>query len=482
MKDYNQDYIPGQWGTGPQPAASKEVKPVKRGVSIGFLLSAVCIVAVFAILFTYTMTAEMHRKYYSNKLAEQQAMIEQLQNGNRWQSDLDLEKLEMIADLIEEYSYYAGAVGEEDLLTAVLKAYVEATGDRYAEYYTEEEYKEIYQQNQGDYEGIGVSVIQTVATVEGYEYMVFQIIAVYEGSPAEDAGICVGDLLYAVKAEDTYQTVSELGGYTQALQLIRGKKGTQAEVAVFRPHGETFESLTYSITRDAYESQSVSYLFSEKDPKVGIVRISSFDLTTPSQFKTAVNRLLAGGAEHFVFDVRNNPGGDLQSIKAVLTYFLQEGDLILKSIDRNGKVAKQYFATPIDELDEYAACNVAKEEIGMFADLDITVICNENTASAAEVFTATMRDYELATVVGETTFGKGIMQSTLPLSFFGEQYTGYLKMTTYAYVTACGVTYHEIGVKPDVEVSLSSEAQNYNIYVLPQELDDQLQAAIAQFK
>ena len=80
MKDYNQDYIPGQWGTGPQPAASKEVKPVKRGVSIGFLLSAVCIVAVFAILFTYTMTAETHRKYYSNKLAEQQATIEQLRN------------------------------------------------------------------------------------------------------------------------------------------------------------------------------------------------------------------------------------------------------------------------------------------------------------------------------------------------------------------------------------------------------------------
>ena len=118
----------------------------------------------------------------------------------------------------------------------------------------------------------------------------------------------------------------------------------------------------------------------------------------------------------------------------------------------------------------------------MYADLDITVICNENTASAAEVFAATMRDYELATIVGSNTFGKGIMQSTLPMSFFGDQYTGYVKMTTYAYVTACGVTYHEIGVRPDVEVSLSDEAKTYNIYVLPQELDDQLQAAIAQFE
>jgi carboxyl-terminal processing protease len=106
------------------------------------------------------------------------------------------------------------------------------------------------------------------------------------------------------------------------------------------------------------------------------------------------------------------------------------------------------------------------------------VLCNENTASAAEVFTATLRDYELATVVGATTFGKGIMQSYIPLSVFGN-YKGYAKMTTYAYVTKCGVTYHEIGITPHVQVSLSPEALQYNFYVLPEELDDQLQAAVA---
>jgi carboxyl-terminal processing protease len=110
------------------------------------------------------------------------------------------------------------------------------------------------------------------------------------------------------------------------------------------------------------------------------------------------------------------------------------------------------------------------------------VLCNGNTASAAEVFTATLRDYGLAKIVGETTFGKGIMQSFLPLSSFGN-YSGYVKMTTYAYVTKCGVTYHEIGIAPSegCEVALSEEAKQYNFYVLPQEKDNQLQTAFAQF-
>ena len=119
----------------------------------------------------------------------------------------------------------------------------------------------------------------------------------------------------------------------------------------------------------------------------------------------------------------------------------------------------------------------------MYADLDMVVLCNGSTASAAEVFTATLRDYGMATVVGETTFGKGIMQSLLPMSYFGN-YSGYIKMTTYAYVTKCGVTYHEIGIEPTSgeEIPLSEEALTYNFYVLPQSKDNQLQAAFAQFQ
>ena len=117
----------------------------------------------------------------------------------------------------------------------------------------------------------------------------------------------------------------------------------------------------------------------------------------------------------------------------------------------------------------------------MFSDLSMVVLCNGATASAAEVFTATLRDYGLATVVGETTFGKGIMQTFFDLSVF-RGCEGYAKLTSYAYVTKCGVSYHDVGILPDVAVELSEEAQAYYYTLLPEALDNQLAAAIARFE
>ena len=473
-----QDYIPEDLG--------KPQEPQKRrgSVSFGALIAIVCVAVAFSILLTYTMTAAAKRRYYSEKLAAQQTVIEQLRENGSISSDIDYGKLEILAGLFNAYGYYAGQKSEEELLESVLKAYAEATGDPYAAYFTDEEFATMMSDSAGKREGIGVSVIQTDLTVEGNSYSVFQVIAVFENSPAEKVGVRVGDYLYKVKVDGAYQTVTELGGYTQAINHIRGEKGTQVEFAVFRQGANGYENRSFKAVRDAYESVSVTGFFSEQDSTVGIVRISNFDLTTPKQLKSEVNRLLSEGAVHFVFDVRNNPGGDFQSIKAVLTYFLHKGDIILSSIDRDGNKVKSYYAEAINHQDEYAACNVSEREIGMYADLDMVVLCNGNTASAAEVFTATMRDYGLAKIVGETTFGKGIMQSYLPISAFVPNMTGYLKLTTYAYVTKSGVTYHEIGISPSsgCEVALSEQAKQYYLYVLPQTLDDQLKLAVAQFQ
>ena len=299
----------------------------------------------------------------------------------------------------------------------------------------------------------------------------------------ENAGVLIDDCVYAVKVDGEYQTVSTLG-YSKALAAFRGPKGTTAEFLVLRKNENGgYRTVAFSVARDAYEAETVTHRVSEKDPTVGIVYISGFELITPKQFKESVNALLALGVEHFVFDVRNNPGGDVQSVKAILTYFLKEGDLILSAIDKAGKVAVSFCAEPIDRTDEmYSACNVSKDEIGMYADLDMVVLCNANTASSAEIFTATMRDYGLAKIVGETTFGKGILQSILPLSDYSD-YEGYFKFTSYAYVTQCGIPYHGIGVSPTegLEVSLSEQAQKYPLDLLPEALDDQLLLAIAQF-
>jgi carboxyl-terminal processing protease len=480
MKDYNYKFQAGD----PQNDYNAPVHEEKRSVpqcSLQAMLVIVTLVAAIAVIFTYTLTANAHRRYYVEQIKAQQALIQALQeNGGRGDGFTD-SNLTVIAKLLERFSYYAGSVSEEELIDAVLLAYADAIGDHYAEYYTKEEYEAMMTESVGEHYGIGVSVAQTPVTVNGIEYQAFQVLAIYKNAPAETSGLAVGDFIYSIRQNGEYKTVEALGGYSKALALIKGEKGTRAEIAAFRAEGDGFRSIEFGIIRDSFESVSVSYALSESDPTVGIVRISQFDLTTPNQLKDAVYALKKKNVRKFVFDVRNNPGGDLQSIKAVLSYFLQKGDLILKAIDKDGNVARAYYAEPILHKDEYASCNVLESEIGIFSDLEMTVICNGNTASAAEVFTATLRDYGLATVVGETTFGKGIMQSFLPLSLLGD-YSGYIKMTTYAYVTKSGETYHEIGIKPHTEVVLSDEAKQYHFYLLPQDKDNQLIAAIQQFQ
>ena len=462
------------FGDGSDFRARGTQKDEKKRFTLSFLLIIVSIATAAAILLTYTVTTTIDRFYYLQRLQE---LREESENNV---SSLDVEHLDVLAAIFEKYSYYAGEVSQEELLTAVMKAYAEATGDRYAEYYTEAEYAAMTAENAGDRVGIGVSVINTAVTVEGVEYQAFQIIGIYKNAPAASSDLRIGDLIYAFKSGGETKTVSALG-YTAALSAFADKAGTVAEFSVLRPREGGYDVLQFSITRDRFESESVTYKIAEKDPTVGIVQISSFDLTTPTQLKAAVSALQTAGVEHFVFDVRNNPGGDLQSIRASLTYFLQKDDLILASIDRDGKVVNSYRAAELTFVGDYASCNVKASEIGMFANLDMTVLCNENTASAAEVFTATLYDYGLAHVVGETTFGKGIMQTFIPLSTFGN-YEGYAKMTTYAYVTKRGETYHEIGVEPHEKVALSEEAKSYHFYLLPQDQDNQLQAAIAHFE
>ena len=452
----------------------------KKRFTLSFLLAVVAIVTAITILCTHTATVILDRAYYRDKLAEQQATIDRLYEQATL-SGLDVWQVDALAAIFEAYGYYAEEVDQETLLNAVMKAYAEATGDRYAEYYTEEEYAALTADNVGAQVGIGISVVQSAVTVEGVEYSVFQIIGIHRGSPASETELRIGDCIYAFRHDGEIRTVSSMG-YGNALNAFTGPEGSVAEFSVLRPSGETYETLDFSVTRAPYETSSVTFAKLTSDPTVGIVQISSFDLTTPSQFKEAVGALQTDGVSKFVFDVRNNPGGDLQSIKATLTYFLQPNDLILSSVNRKGETVRSYYATAMNLAGDYAACNVAESEIGMFADLDMVVLCNENTASAAEVFTATLYDYGLATVVGETTFGKGIMQTFFALSSINKEYRGYAKMTTYAYVTKRGTTYHEIGVAPHETVSLSDEAKSYHFYLLPQEKDDQLQAAIQYFE
>ena len=331
----------------------------------------------------------------------------------------------------------------------------------------------------GKSEGIGINIINTTATISGVEYKVIRVINVSKDSPAEAAGMLTGDLIYAVgdvkNDPSGAVTVQELG-YDMALKKLQGESGSVAVFTVLRPKDGGYEMLdAFHITRSPITTSSV-YYHRFADSNVGIVKIVQFDLTTPKQFSNAVDSLRQAGCDRFVFDVRYNPGGDLRSIAAVLSYFLSEGDVLIRTKNKAGDES----ISKVEEVTysgDYTDCSVSKADIGKYRGLKSVVLCNQNTASAAELFTATFRDYALGTTVGVTTFGKGSMQSILPLSYYG--YGGALKLTTAMYYSAKDLNgYDGIGITPDVVIELSEEAAKQGIYEIADKDDNQLMKAI----
>jgi len=480
MEEEEKNLTSGETGA---PAETPNPEKKNRSVSLRLAIPVLCLVLVASILLTWTFTSLAAQKTRLSQLDSQKNYYESLIAANKNEKG---DAFAILDAMLKAFSLYADDLDEKAMTEAAFKAYVEATGDVYARYYTEEEYAELTAESNGDFCGIGVTVVQSGFTFEGSEKKVYRVIEVYEASPAIEAGIRAGDLVYAVKIEGVWKTIGELG-FDKALLAMRGEEGTDVEVMFLRESGETVERLERTLTRRKLETHSVRSELLESDPTVGIVHITGFDMTTPGQFKSNVNKLLDAGVEHFVFDVRNNPGGDLQSIVAVLSYFLNEGDMVISAIDKDENVAGTYTVTEHTFTDRYAGCSVAKDEIGMYQDLDFTVLCNENTASAAEVFVATLRDYReekgfrAGNIVGKTTFGKGIMQTTRRIPF-ADGTVAYLKLTTHAYVTKCGESYHGIGIEPNVLVELSEEAKKQPLSLLKQSEDAQLLAAVALFK
>ena len=222
------------------------------------------------------------------------------------------------------------------------------------------------------------------------------------------------------------------------------------------------------------------------DGKIGVVKITKFDYTTPTQFCEAVEALKKDGCDKFIIDVRNNPGGYQSSIGAVLSYFLNEGDVYIRTKDKSGNIESETIKVVSDFEGPYAGCNVTKEDIGKYKGLKVTVLCNEYTASAGELFVATFKDYGIGKVVGNTTFGKGKLQSTYYLKNYAlfnygvMGIDGAVKITTHEYFSAKTDSYDGIGIEPDEKIQLSEEAKKYNVYDYEKldPVDDQLLKAI----
>ena len=456
----------------PRPAAPTVTPAPEKGrkVSLTAALSTVIVAVVLAVLLTFSVTTAYMKgntAVPSTPSQEQSELFDQMEIIDR------LFRSATVLDL-----------DEEALMAGILKGYVAATGDVYAEYFTADEYQSQLDTNNGKMCGIGVSVVNGVLNVNGVECQVITIANVYPESPAEAAGVLPGDHIVYVGIGEDRRMVNEIG-YTQALDLMKGEEGTQCAFTVLRrpagsSEGTPYEEVEITATRQVFTTRSVTFRTYTPDKTVGIIRLTGFDNTTCPQLIEAVETLKSEGCTSFVLDLRGNPGGLLTAVEDVLILFLQEDDPIITIKDASGK-----------ETTTTVSCNKAgklmcgsgaltREDIGKYRDLKISLLVNDYSASAAELFTSNIRDYELGTIVGTQTYGKGCGQTTFSLSKYG--YDGALKLTTFYYSSPLGDYYDGVGITPHVVVELSEEAQSYNINLLPDELDNQLAAAVESMK
>lgn len=452
------------FGTEPEAEPPKPEKAHRR-VSVATLVCTCVALVLAAVMLTYTVCSSVYQK----KLAE--ARLENVATGSVGTYD----ELEILKALFEAYSFEE--LDEEAIKTQILKAYVAATGDRYAEYYTDEEYKALTAEMAGESQGIGINIINSEVDINGVVYKSLKVINVNKDSPAEKNGLLFGDHIIAVGSmkDNDYTTISELG-HDMGLKQLQGVKGTVAEFVIYRETENSF--IDKEILRDSFTTTSVMYRVADADvrEKMGIVKIINFDLTTPTQFKEAIEALKNAGCEKFVFDVRYNPGGDLNSIIACLSLFLDEGDTIISMKDKAGN-EKLYTAGVVTGTN---GCDVSAEDIGKYKDLDMVVLCNESTASAAELFVANFRDHGLGEIIGSTTYGKGSVQNYISLAYFG--YSGVLKLTRYMYYPPNGVSYDGEGIEPTETVAMSEESAKKSIYdIMGTAEDDQLTASVKYF-
>ncbi len=347
------------------------------------------------------------------------------------------EKVDTINNLIDD-NFYFDASDDSEREEYIYKGIMESLDDPYSVYYTAEEYADMMDTSTGSYEGIGVSIQQNVET------KTLTVIRVFQGSGAEDAGMLPKDVITAVDGKKLDgEDVSEV------VTWIKGEPGTTVDVTVYRP--SISEELTLTIERRTIDNSTVSYKM--LDNGIGYIEVTDFYEKTAEQFGVAIADLQAQGMQSLIIDLRNNPGGYVHIVVDMCNQILSEGTIVYTE-DKNGTVLESYEADSKQSL-----------------DIPMVVLVNGNSASASEIFSGCMKDHGVATIVGTTTFGKGIVQQVIPLTDGSA-----VKLTIAKYFTPNGNDIHEKGIEPDVTVELPEELEYEP--VIPEEQDTQLQKAI----
>lgn len=359
-------------------------------------------------------------------------------SGTKGSSVLSADTISKINELNAYINtYYYDDVDTADLQDGLYKGLLEGIGDKYSIYYNAKDYEAMQVSVTGQYYGIGAGLSQDKDT------MVVTVNKIYEGTPSEEAGLLKDDIIISV--DDTDATSLEL---TELVRQIRGEEGTTVHLEVYRP--STGESLSFDVERRDITLPSVSHKMLQD--RIGYIHIDSFESETATQFEEAVSDLEKQGMEALVLDVRYNPGGLVTSVVKILDDILPEG-VVVYTEDKNGD--RQNYTSSGDTHFDYP----------------MAVLINEDSASAAEILAGAIKDYEYGTLIGTTTYGKGIVQTNFPLED-GDA----VKLTTAKYFTPNGNYIHGVGIEPDIELEyeyLDPEGEVYE-----ETYDNQIQKAI----
>ncbi len=350
-----------------------------------------------------------------------------------------VEKARVLEEIIEDE--FTGEIDKELMETGMYKGMMASLGDPYSAYYTKEEYEELNTETTGLYKGIGVVMQMDIETG------MVKLVRCYEEAPGAKAGLLPDDILIKVNNEDIMGM--EL---SEVVEKVKTSEGEIAHLTVAR-EGEN-DYLEFDVPLEEVNIPVVEHKMLEDN--VGYILLYEFTEQTEPQYLKAFEDLKSQGMERLIVDVRNNPGGLLTSVCNILNDMLPEG-LIVYTEDKDGKREELH--------------SDGKNEL----DMPLVVLVNGNSASASEIFAGAIQDYGVGTIVGTTTFGKGIVQSVIPLTDGSA-----VKTTTAKYYTPKGRCIHGTGIQPDIKVELSEDLQKKT--VVTYEEDNQLQEAVKQIE
>lgn len=323
-------------------------------------------------------------------------------------------KLFEVRDLI--YKLYDGPIDENKLVEGAIKGMTASLEDPYTVFMNQEEFQAFNTQTEGSYSGIGLQI-----EVKDDKIIV---LSTFDDSPAQKAGILPGDVIE--KVNDTKVSGKD---YQNAVAMMKGKEGTTVNITVTRNGKETY---TYTVKRAKINLQTVSGELLSNN--IGYIRISMFDKNTGEEFNKKLKDLKDKGAKGIILDLRQNPGGLLSTCVDVVSNFVPKGEVIVSTIDKYKKEEKY------------------KSKGGIAIGMPLVVLTDGLTASASEIVSGAVKDYKVGTLVGEKTFGKGVVQTLVDT---GDGTA--LKVTISKYYTPNGVNIHKTGIKPDIEVKYPEE-------------------------